>query len=396
MAYTAQPTPIGTSAPQSYSPVPAPAPSSGSSDWNTQWNQIWNQSFNAGINLGAKPSVSSDFNSAVDQGYQAGMAKRPTTQKVTTPTGLINNNVPQNTAPVSSNDQNIGSMQNDINGEIDNLYNQSNSLFSQQEGNLASQKALSEQGVQLQGTQAKSAYQLALDQAMQSSAGQQNTLLQTKQQSDSESLRNFNSLSQNASSRYGNGSSTGGAVFEVISQEFLRNKNNLAVGYQNSLDKVFQYQAQSQQIHQSAVQKLEEDVAFKIKEIDQAFKDGMITIASNRAMNEQARSQAKVSLMQESLQNARAIQNFKIENQIQLDSWLTQQKQTSNDALSYAKSLATQSETNTFNDSANMQNQSNSSFLNSNDSQGATALNYKPLQKKTPDNYEEFMNPWLA
>lgn len=379
-----------------YSPQPAPAPSSGSSDWNNQWNQIWNQSFNAGFNLGSKPSVDSSFNSAVEQGYSAGQAKRPTTQKVTTPTGLTTNNIAQNNSPVSSNDQNIGSMQNDINSEIDNLYNQSNSLFNQQEGNLASQKANAESGVQLQGKQAQDSYNSAWVQAQELAKANQNTLNQTKQNTDSESLRNFNALEQNAQARYGANSSTGSAVHEIVSQEFLRNKNSLAIAFQNSLDKVFSFQADAQKTYTMAGQKLQEDIAQKFKDIDQAFKDGMITIASNRAMNEQNRSQAKVSLMQESLQNARALQNFKIENQIQLDTWLEQQKQTSNDALSYAKSLATQSETNTFNDANSMQNQNSSSFLNYNTNPNQNTAMYRPLQPKANEDDYSKLNPWLA
>ncbi|EKE05605.1 MAG: hypothetical protein ACD_19C00191G0001 [uncultured bacterium] len=393
--YIAQPSPTPKTTPAGvYSPVPAPAPQQ---QWsNNAWNQVFNDYWNKGYNqnFGSNFSGSGLYGDAQTKGYLAGLSKAPTTQKVNTPTGLQNNSFQQQSSPVS-NEPDINGMQNQMDSQIQSMYNENVGLFNAQEANLGSQKTLSEQGVQLQGTQAKSAYQLALDQAMQSSATQQNTLNQTKQSSDSESLRNFNALAQNAQSRYGNGSSTGGAVFEVISQEFLRNKNNLSVAFQNSLDKVFQYQAQSQQIHQSAVQKLEEDISMKVKEIDQAWKDGLLNIQLQRNANENAKSQARISLLQDTLANARNIQNYKIEAQVQLDTWLTQQKQTNSDALSYAKSLASQSEMNTLNSASDMQVQNNSSFLNYNDAKGTTAM-VRPQAKKYPDDYEDFQNPWLA
>lgn len=391
---TARPSPTptssnGASASWTPNPVPAPAPTVA---WNaTEWNNFWNSAYQSGFNSASRPT-NSMYQDAIDQGYNRGLSdaqqRRTTTQS--TPTSAAP--VPTQSTPNSS-VPNIDSQQNDLMNEINNLYGQSNDLFNQQESNLGSQRDTAISSVNAQGELGKKEYQSAYEQAMNSAKSQLNLLAQSKQSAQNEAIRNFNALSQNNQSRFGNSSSVGGAISEIVSQEFLRNQGQTRQAFQNSIDKVYSYEAQANQTYQLALEKLK-DIADKIAAVHQGFQDGMLQVAMQRTTNEQARSAARIDLMRSALDNARAIQNYRIENQIKLDTWLQQQKQSSADALAYARQLATQAETNSFSNASGIQNINSSSFLNNGSSGNAIANVYRPQQRSYEN--EDYLNPWLS
>jgi len=394
MTYTAQPspTPIGTSRQQIVSPQPAPAPTVAWSDteWNKVFNDYWNKGYNR--NFGSSFTGSGMYGDAQTKGYMSGLAKAPQAQ--------INTTTQPGSVPVQSPSVQQGpseaDLQNEMMNQINSMYSQSESILNDQTTNLGQQSELAKQGINLQRDQAERSYKSAYEEAQKLAEGQKNTLELSQRSAESEAIRNLNALQQQASSRYGQGSSTGGAVFEIISQEFLRNQGNIQAAYFNSLDKVNQFTSQAFQVFQNANQKLEEDVALKMQQVDQSFRDGLLQISMAKAQNEQAKSQARINLMQDALTNARNIANFKLESEIGLIVWKEQQRTQAQDAINYAKQLASEAEQNTFAGQSQIEDVRNSSFLNNNTSSGLQAYNYKPRIQNRDDEFRQFSNPWLS
>lgn len=394
MLYTAQPspTPTGTSVQQSYSPVPAPAPSpttTSSDAWNQQWNTLFNQAWNAGYNLGAKPSASSDFNSAIEQGYSAGMAKRPSS---TTTSGT--NQVLGVTAPEQTTAPTFPTVSQE---ELNSIYSPAIENLNQQESYLRNSQPTYE-------AQVRTEAQLAVDKLNSQKARgyanfglQRNDLEQQKQSAWTEARNLYNELSQRGVSRFGGSNSAGKAYSEILGRETQKSLTSANSILGRGLAQITQAQ-----------NKLDSDVQIGLEEIDfrkdqglQAIKDkfsqDILSINSNRAMIESAKSEARVQALREarlaSYNWNEAQENYK--KQLQLLS--TQQQVGLNNSINELIKSLPEETINSFNQSmsdttdalaGNFGGQSQSTF------RPASTIDLSGIWDKKEDDPFNTMNPF--
>ena len=393
MLYTAQPspTPSGTSVQQSVYPVPAPAPSpttTTSDAWNTQWNTLFNQAWNAGYNLGAKPIASSDFNSAIEQGYSAGMAKRPATTTSGTNQVLGVSAPEQTTAPT------FPSVSSE---ELNSIYAPAIENLNQQESYLRSSQPAYE-------AQVASEAQLSVDklnaqkaQGYQNFGLQRNDLEQQKQSAWSEARNLYNELSQRGVSRFGGTGSAGRAYSEILGRETQKSLTSANSILGRGLAQVTQAQ-----------NKLDSDVQIGLQEIDfrkdqgiQAIKDkfnqDIMSINSNRAMIESAKAEARIEALREariaSYNWNEAQENYKQ----QLKLYSTQQQVGLNNSINQLIKSLPEESVNAFNQAmsdttdalaGNFGGQAQNTF------RPASTIDLSGIWDKKEDDPFDTMNPW--
>lgn len=292
-----------------------------------------------------------------------------------------------------SSSSNTSNQQSQLDQQIQDLYNSNNALFDQQASNLQGQANTAKGNVTNQVATATAADQSALQQALDAAKNNQGLLAQTKQSADNQNVRNLNSLQQNLQTRFGAGSSTGLAGGEIIAQEYLRNSGNVQQAYSNGLNQIFSYQADQQAKYNTAIQNLNADATKQMAAIDQSLSDALLQIAQNRVLNEQQKAQQRIQLGQQALANAQAIDNYRIEQQTQMDNWITQQNTLVAQAKADAASAASAIESNAFNARNQINNSSQGSALAN--PTIASISNYTNPNDKSNDPFSA-LNPWLS
>lgn len=279
--------------------------------------------------------------------------------------------------------------------QINEGFNALNNVYGQQESNARSQADVAKgditKAIELQKTDLTNAQEIA---QRQLASNKNDTELSKRKATDS--LRNdFNALNQSNQTRFGGGSSVGGALFELVSKTYLQNKGNIEQGYLKSIEKIGEEQANQNLQYQSALAKVNQAFNEEIHSIDSQLQDALTQIAGMRGQAEVWKRERMLGLLEQARQEAVAKQNYLLQVQDEIKLWKLQQNQSIADAIAYNKSLLNEASTNISN-----QNSQISSY-------GSGLLGYSPTQstntyaslyKKSGNNEDDLssLNPWTA
>jgi len=139
-------------------------------------------------------------------------------------------------------------------------------------------------------------------------ASQGVSLQKSGQSAYSEALRNLNGLFQTMASRFGSGSSTGGAAGEIIGQEFLRNQGKMRESLTQGEQALSQESTKVKSYIADKVTQLGQWKREAIRSIDENFQNKMSEIAMRRGDIEANKTRDRIALLQDSVQRARDIQ----------------------------------------------------------------------------------------
>jgi len=286
-----------------------------------------------------------------------------------------------------------GGGQSDLMGQIDQLYGSTNAIYDQYlSTQLPSELETAMGAITTQKTQSERQASTALEQAMADFAKQQEQTYQNQQASENTLLRQRNSAVQSGMAMYGAGSSTGGAIFEIINQEFLRNSGNVKVAAQNAFSAIFSEEAKARRFYDDYIKKLDEDVKIATKQANDEYNNRMLQIRMAKAQTEDAKTQAKIAVLQDLQSQAQNLYNWKLENVMALETWMAQQKDTLNNSTEYVAELAAKLANNQL--FAQNQNVLSSTLQRQNiPTLGSSA--YKSTTGKGNNPWEEIENPFV-
>jgi len=286
-----------------------------------------------------------------------------------------------------------GGGQNDTLAQIDQLYGSTNAIYDKYlSTQLPSELETALGSISTQKTQSERQAKTALEQAMEDFADQTQKTTQYQRESENTLLRQRNAAVQQGMATYGAGSSVGGAIFEIINQEFMRNSGNVRVAAQNSFTAIFKEQAKAKRFYDDYMQKLDEDVKLATKQANDEYNSRVLQIQMAKAATEDAKTQAKIQLLQDQQARAQEIYNWKLENVLALETWMAQQKDTLNNSTEYVADLAGRlANNNLFSQYQNVLTQTpvsqNISTLN-------TPAAFKAIQNTGKSPWEEIENPF--
>lgn len=281
--------------------------------------------------------------------------------------------------------------------EAENFFNQSNTLLGQQEDLLRATQATANQGVE---NYAQSALEQALNQrtsAQKLAASQRNETSLNQRQQEAEAIRAYNNLQQQSSSRYGMGSSTGGALSEILGQTFLQTQGSLREKTQAMFQKIFDYDVQTEKDYNSSTNNIEKQKQLAIRQNEDKMREGLLQIATLRNENGLARTNLRIQILADNLQRARQIEDYSRQLKDSYDMWYAQQKVSAQEGWNYANQLYQNAINENLFGQQQIQQQ-NQPLLGLGTTPGANyhgQSQYRPWNK-TEDELSKQTNPWLA
>lgn len=140
-----------------------------------------------------------------------------------------------------------------------------------------------------------------------------------------DAVRSYKALDQQARSRFGAGSSAGEAVGELARQEFFRNQGSLQKEEVRELGKIRQAKTAINLFFVEEEQRLNRDAQTRLTQIEDALRDTINGINTQRAGLESDRASKRLQALQQARVDAAQIQNQLLSEKRALDTWKTQQ-----------------------------------------------------------------------
>lgn len=235
-----------------------------------------------------------------------------------------------------------GDGSSDLTNQIDQLYSSSNKVYDEYlNKQLPQELDTAMSTIDTQKAQGERQARSALDEAMQDFQKQQELTGQNQRASQNTLMRQRNAAVQQGLAVYGTGSNVGPAIFAIINQEFMRNSGNVNVAAQNSYSAIFSEQAKARRFYDDYLTKLQEDVKIATKQAQDEYNNRSLQIQMAKAQTEDAKTQAKLALLQTLRDQAQSIANWKLEQVLALETWSAQQRDTLENSSKYVQELAT-------------------------------------------------------
>lgn len=220
-----------------------------------------------------------------------------------------------------------GGTQN-LNGEIDAIYNPLNAALQNYMSELERQRPVAIE----EATNLSNATGNELDRSLTQYGADRDAAKQglqgTYESAYSQAVREANALKQGAQTRFGGGSSTGGAVSELIGQEFLRGAGDLRQTLMQGIQQVFTAYNNASRFVGDKKAELKTALGTETKKINLLYDQKRADIEAQQYQNESAKQAARVDILREQMANTQALVAQKNQAELQLSVWEEQLKQT--------------------------------------------------------------------
>ena len=221
-----------------------------------------------------------------------------------------------------------GSSGNNLNNEIDAIYNPLNQAYSNYQAELEKQRPIAIE----EANNATIAAQNELDRSLGQYAQNRDTAQQSLQDQYSSAyasaIREYNNLKQGAMSRYGGGSSTGQAVGELLGQQTLRGTADLRKTMMQGITQAFQYFENANKFVNDKKFELKQAMATEAKKINSIYDQKLSDVEAQKFANESAKQAARVDVLRQQMADAQALSNQKNAAELELSMWHSQLKAT--------------------------------------------------------------------
>lgn len=192
-----------------------------------------------------------------------------------------------------------GPTQDEINAQINDTYNSSNNYLNQAEQQVNKDYPTVQQDIGGQYDASKG----QLDVSHTSNINQFN---QQTDQADyghetalASARRLYSELRQGYQQRFGGSTSAGDAANQYASVEQQRQEGQQNHGYQDTLTTINNHKTDTENQYQQGVQGLLQQKSAALNQANRDFQNKLLTISQSRAMNEQAKGQAKLQVLQD-------------------------------------------------------------------------------------------------
>ena len=295
--------------------------------------------------------------------------------------------------PTVPTQQNPGPSLDDQMAQIESMFNANNGYLDEAKTNLQGQYDTTKSGIDLQKTQQTNDLNKSVQENDQLLGNQQSDLWENNRSAYAQASRAYNSRMQQSSQLFGYGSGTGQAISDIVYQEYIRSNGNVQTAYAKGLSMIYQAQSKNHSDAMAYQQALDDKYKQTYLELDQKFRDGMLQINGMKSQNETAKSQAKYELMKAATDNAQAIRNQQVFENMKIDAWLKQMQYLSeNDISSLNDQAASLGSSSVFqNNKVDMNNAAqNFSTITPTPTPTQKSVTYNPT--KTEDQYSSLVN----
>jgi len=254
----------------------------------------------------------------------------PTATTTTRPTSPTSPNSPQPTNPsaVPSNPSNPQPSQPsyDYTAEINSIFNPSYGALQQQENALYGQKQTAIDTLTEQSRQLQEALDTNVGQVNKDVEKNKQELYQGRSSALDQARRAYNASLQQGRSNLGAGSSAGGAVSEIIGQEYQRGHADIEKAYANNMGAIVDYSQRVQEYSMQQAQKIQNELGLGLKSINDEFSSRMAGIAMDRASLESAKAQMRMDLLREAQSRTQQLAAARDQALYDLQDWNQRQK----------------------------------------------------------------------
>lgn len=179
-------------------------------------------------------------------------------------------------------------------------------------------------GLEQQKGSIKSAYEQAFGDARSVLGDQNVSLAQSQRSLQSEAVRQANAAQQQARSLYGNASSAGGALSEIIMQEFARTTGGLREKFTAGQLAIQREEQLTQRNYLTAIQEVDDKFLQGTKEINTEAAARLAEINMKKAELESSKQSMRQQILMDSVNNARTLQQYKTKALFDVGVWKVQ------------------------------------------------------------------------
>ena len=232
----------------------------------------------------------------------AGPVNTPVTQKQS---GAVPQNQPTNTVQNVPTGEPSGPS---LDQQISDMYNPALAGLNQYTDWAKSANAAELEQAGTAKTQAESALQELISGGLVKFENQSGDLALQQRKAESASQRDYRNALQQAQSRFGQGSSTGQDLSEIILSEFLRSGGDIRESYANGFKVIQQAKHAFDADVQLKADKIETEHKASIDNINNDFKQRMAEISMRKGEIEMAKSAARIDAMQSAVAMAQQLE----------------------------------------------------------------------------------------
>ena len=213
---------------------------------------------------------------------------------------------------------------NEMNALIDNAYSSTLDAYGGVEKMYKEQATEANKGIDEQAALSKSAYQNALDQAKGVYSTQKEDLNAEQLGMKSAGIRQYNAMQQQGMSTYGRGSSVGGALSELVSQEYLRTQGDLNQKYVGAVKVIQKAEQDATTQFTMAVQDLEQKIVQARRDIGTNLQTMLGEISLKKAALEDEKRMMRLNALQTAMANAQQLEADRQSKLFDLGLWKLQ------------------------------------------------------------------------
>lgn len=276
----------------------------------------WPQATTLPSNVQLSPNANPALRDAVRTGQVGSGASsvRPAVNIPTQPTNAPSQ--PQPSQPSQPSQPNIN--------EINQIYDPLNRAYDTYLTELEKQRPIAIEEARNQAATVENQLGTQLTQAGQTKNEAIQALDKAYRSAYDQAIRDANAARQQAMSRYGQGSSVGGAISEIIGQEFLRGTGAQRERKLGGIADAFKMYSAAEQFVNTKKGELQTALNTENKKINANFDQKLAEVNAKRYENEAARAAARYDILQQNYALAQNLANQKAAAELSLSVWKSQ------------------------------------------------------------------------
>jgi len=235
-----------------------------------------------------------------------------------------------------------GNTSSGLSNEWDALFGQTLGAYGNIESMYNEQAKGANEGLTAEANAARSAYEEAFRRSKESLGMQKTELDQSQQKLNSEAIRAYNALKQQGMTRYGGGSSTGNAIAEIASQQFIRTQGDLHTKYVAGQMEIQKAERETNYNLTAAMQDLETKRIAGMREIQNNLNTAINEIELKKAQLADDKQAARLQALQQANDRAQQLAADRESKIFDLGIWKIQRQEEMGVAQKALDELASQ------------------------------------------------------
>lgn len=286
-------------------------------DWiyNVNWAQPTIRQYSPSTSL-PSANIPASGPAETKQVFKPNSTKQTLAPVLTQPTNTTTTN-----QPTSDSNQNI-------NSEIDSIYNPLNQALSNYQSELEKQRPIAIEEAKNQSVVTGNELDRSLNEYASNRDTAQKTVQDQYRSAYDQAVREANNLKQSGMSRFGGGSSTGGAISELLGQQFMRGSTQIKNTMLQGINQAFAYYENASKFVNDKKLELNQALATEVKKLNSLYDQKRQEVEVQKYANDSAKQAARVDMLREQMANSQTLANQKNAAELELSIWKEQLKST--------------------------------------------------------------------